>query len=224
MYRNNARKRPPGRRCDCARVKRHPGAFTTWLGHFLGKDSPPLGDTKRKKKKTHASHTQQQHCSSNRCSSSRRPAPIKAQTTTQTLGEAHAVLVKRRTRGRARRRQVPRLRPHLLRSRSYSADHSLAFALRALNWSVGWGRGAALLLDGDEAQGDRYSCLGCPDGDVVGNRGAAAGWDRGCVRSESGNGFKPKIRFVEIMEVGACFPDTCRGRKATVHRHALCPR
>ena len=136
MYRNNARKRPPGRRCDCARVKRHPGAFTTWLGHFLGKDSPPLGDTKRKKKKTHASHTQQQHCSSNRCSSSRRPAPIKAQTTTQTLGEAHAVLVKRRPRGRARRRQVPRLRPHLLRSRSYSADHSLAFTLRALHWSV----------------------------------------------------------------------------------------
>ena len=35
-YRNNASKRPPGR-CDSARVKRHPGAFTTWPGRFLGK-------------------------------------------------------------------------------------------------------------------------------------------------------------------------------------------
>ena len=47
------------------------------------------------RKKTHASHTQQQHCSSKRCWSCRnpaaprrRPAPIKAQTTTQTLGRS----------------------------------------------------------------------------------------------------------------------------------------
>ena len=164
----------------CTRKEAPRGVYYV-AGAFSGKRfAPPRRYKKKKEKNTRLSHTatalQQQQVFVIKA-----PSTIKAQTTTQTLGEAHAVLVKRRPRGRARRRPVPRLRPRLLPSRSYSADHSLAFALRALNWSVGWGRGAALLLDGDEAQGDRYTCLGCPDGDVVGNRGAAAGWDRGCV-------------------------------------------
>ena len=33
------------------------------------------------------------------------------------------------------------------------------------------------------------------------------GWERGCVRSGSGNGFKPKRIFVNIVDAGAVVPD-----------------
>lgn len=59
------------------------------------------------------------------------PAPMNALTTTQTVGEACAVLVKRRPRGRPRRRALPRLR-----RRWYSVDHSLPLSLGALRSSV----------------------------------------------------------------------------------------
>ena len=75
-----------------------------------------------------------------------------------------------------RRRPVPRLRPRLLRSRSYGADHSLVFT------------GCALLMENLVGPRGRHSCstatklrvieytrLRCPDGGVVGNRGATAG-------------------------------------------------
>ena len=104
---------------------------------FGGSFGPPGRYNKQETQHTPLTRTQQQH-SSSRCWScrnpaapTRRPAPIKALTSTETVGEACAALVKRRPRGRARRRQLTRL----LR-RWYSADHSLAFTLRASNWSL----------------------------------------------------------------------------------------
>ena len=128
-------------------------------GRVLEKNIPetfgtfaPRGDTKKKqtRKRTHIPGThihttaaQPQHSSSSRYWSCRNPsapkrrrsAPIKALTTTLTLAEDCAVLVKWRPRMRAHRRPLPRL----LR-RWYGADQSLALTLRALNWRVQWGR------------------------------------------------------------------------------------
>ena len=74
-YRNNASKRPSGR-CDFARVKKHPGAFTAWPGRFLGSGAfcPPGAKKKEQKKLTPLTHSQQQPCSSKRCWSCRNPA------------------------------------------------------------------------------------------------------------------------------------------------------
>ena len=134
-------------------MKRHPGAFTTWPGRFIERDIGPLRppgaiQKQNRKKHKHASHTatslQQQQVLIMSHPSSTEKAP----STDKSTDDQSNSWVSLRRPGRAaptmegtRRRPVPRLRPRLLRSRSYSTDHSLAFILRALHWSVRWGRG-----------------------------------------------------------------------------------
>ena len=153
-HRNNV-SIPPVGRYYFRRCKKTPGGVYCYTGgvyeKYFGHFGPPgryektrkntltnlshAGRHKKtRKKQSPLTRTQQQHSSSRRWSCrnpvapTRHLAPIKPLTIVQTLGEGCAVLMKRRPRGRARRRQ----RPRLLR-RWYSADHSLAFTLRNLN-------------------------------------------------------------------------------------------
>ena len=121
-------------------MKRHPGAFTTWPGRFIERDIGPLRppgaiQKQNRKKHKHASHTatslQQQQVLIMSHPSSTEKAP----STDKSTDDQSNSWVSLRRPGRAaptmegtRRRPVPRLRPRLLRSRSYSADHSLALS------------------------------------------------------------------------------------------------
>ena len=138
-YRNNACKHRTGR-YDFSSVVRRSVYYVTraysenWFRAF----SPARAIQKFKKRQTPLPHSNSKaaaaagvdHVATHQ-HRLRRPAPIKELSAAQTLGEACAVMVKWRPRGRANRRPLPRL----LR-RCYSADHSLMYTLQAVNWSV----------------------------------------------------------------------------------------
>jgi len=142
-YRNNATRRPPGR-CDLARVKKQPGRLLRGWGGFSGKNIssllPPRGDTKITEK-THASHTrpattlQKQEVLVMSQSSSTEKAPSTDKSTDEKNSGGS---LRRPCQAAPAREGTPAPGPapatHLLRSRSYSADHSHAFTLRALHY------------------------------------------------------------------------------------------
>lgn len=169
---NIVSKRASGR-FNFARVKPHPGVFTTWRGQvwvYVWVLSTPRGDTK-KIENAHASHihSQYQPCRSERCWPKHNPAApnsalTKAQTITQTLGEAYAVPVKRRPRERAHWRLAPRLRPRMLQSRSYRPTIPRVHPpILLLERSVG-PRGRQSYSVGAKLRVIEYTCLRCLDG------------------------------------------------------------
>ena len=129
----------------------------------------PRSEKKKKRKKKKKAHTHASHTHSNSTAATtgagscrnpaalrRRPAPIKAQTTTQTLGES--VLPSRSSGSHQGEHAATRSRAcdHVCCAAGPTArTNPSCLPSKHCTGAFGGAEGAALLLDGDEAQGDR---------------------------------------------------------------------